>query len=353
VVADDQGRVVQSLSYNDYGFTRIEGQSAAASFDSMASFYRFQGQEQEVFPLARLGIEDDGLAQWLDQIQLYHFPWRDYGAGLAAFTQTDPVPTEDSLYSAFAANPVNSTDETGGMLGALVEIGPLTHWETQYRLRYAPAHRIIAPRLQTLLDRLEINRNLTLASQETLDLRTLQLAIYSQSNNPNNPFLPDEWISGEWDEHSNSYLMRLLPISQERAGEAERAFVDLRREQNDWLRRYSALISDRWYRERSRLVSLRHPMEAQDEEDEEKKIELEQPTTQNQGTDEDVNDAPLNSAAADGNDGSPPDQQEFEGKEELDQKLEPAQASEPSERHMPRSEDVEENRSGKCCCCIL
>jgi hypothetical protein len=103
----------------------------------------------------------------------------------------------------------------------------------------------------------------------------------------------------------------------------------------------------------SRLVSLRHPMEAQDEEDEEKKIELEQPTTQNQGTDEDVNDAPLNSAAADGNDGSPPDQQEFEEKEELDQKQEPAQASEPSERHMPRSEDVEENRSGKCCCCIL
>jgi hypothetical protein len=145
MVTDDQGRVVQSLGYDDYGLTRIEGQSAAASFDSMASFYRFQGQEQEVFPLARLGIEDDALAEWLDQIQLYHFPWRDYAAGLAVFTQTDPVPTEDSLYSAFAANPVNSTDETGGML----------HADDYFPLRYNPAHRIIAPRLQNLLDRLE------------------------------------------------------------------------------------------------------------------------------------------------------------------------------------------------------
>jgi RHS repeat-associated protein len=117
VVSNDQGAVVQSLGYaGDYGLTRIEGQSAAASFDSMASFYRFQGQEQEVFPLARLGI-DDALGQWLDQIQLYHFPWRDYAAGLATFTQTDPVRTEDSLYSAFGANPVNTTDETGGMIG--------------------------------------------------------------------------------------------------------------------------------------------------------------------------------------------------------------------------------------------
>ncbi len=69
-------------------------------------------------PLAQLGIEDEALAQWLDQIsRLYHFPWRDYAAGLAPFTQTDPIPTEDSPYSAFDANPVNDTDETGGMWG--------------------------------------------------------------------------------------------------------------------------------------------------------------------------------------------------------------------------------------------
>ena len=116
VVTNDQGKVVQSLGYDDYGLTRIEGQSAAASFASMTSFYRFQGQEQETFPLARLDIDHDALASWLDQIQLYHFPWRDYAAGLAAFTQTDPIPRDDSLYAALGANPVNYTDETGGMM---------------------------------------------------------------------------------------------------------------------------------------------------------------------------------------------------------------------------------------------
>lgn len=124
IVTNDQGQVVQSLSYDDYGLTRIAGESSAALEDSMASFYRFQGQEQEVFPLAKLGIEDEELAQWLDRIQLYHFPWRDYAAGLAAFIQTDPIPMEDSLYSALGANPVNYTDETGGMLGALANIDP-------------------------------------------------------------------------------------------------------------------------------------------------------------------------------------------------------------------------------------
>jgi RHS repeat-associated protein len=116
MVTDDAGNVVRSLTYDgDYGLTRIAGQSYAASDDSMESFYRFQGQEQEIFPLAKLGIDDDGLGQWLDRLQLYHFPWRDYAAGLAAFMQTDPIPTEDSLYSAFAADPANVTDETGGI----------------------------------------------------------------------------------------------------------------------------------------------------------------------------------------------------------------------------------------------
>jgi hypothetical protein len=116
VVTDNEGKVVQSLSYDDYGVTGIAGESSAASFDSMASFYRFQGQEQETFPLAELGIDDPSLAAWLDQFQLYHFPWRDYAAGLLAFTETDPIPTEDSLYAALGASPVNVTDETGGMI---------------------------------------------------------------------------------------------------------------------------------------------------------------------------------------------------------------------------------------------
>ena len=117
VITNDQGKVVHSLSYDgDYGLTRIEGESTAATDDSVASFYRFQGQEQEIFPLARLGIEDEALAQWLDRIELYHFPWRDYAAGLAAFAETDPVPTENSLYAALGANPVNFIDPSGGMM---------------------------------------------------------------------------------------------------------------------------------------------------------------------------------------------------------------------------------------------
>jgi RHS repeat-associated protein len=116
MVTNDQCAVTQSLGYDgDYGLTRIQGQSSATTDDSMTSFYRFQGQEQETFPLAKLGISDSALAQWLDQLQLYHFPWRDYAAGLAAFSQTDPVPRDDSLYAALGANPVNYTDETGGM----------------------------------------------------------------------------------------------------------------------------------------------------------------------------------------------------------------------------------------------
>jgi hypothetical protein len=117
MITDAQGAVTESLGYDgDWGTTRIDGQASAAVDNSVASFYRFQGQEQEVFPLAKLGIDDDALAAWLDQIQLYHFPWRDYGAGLAALTETDPIPTQDSLYAAFGANPVNYADPTGGMI---------------------------------------------------------------------------------------------------------------------------------------------------------------------------------------------------------------------------------------------
>jgi RHS repeat-associated protein len=142
MVTDDQGNVTQSLGYDgDWGLTRIAGQTYASSDDAMANFYRFQGQEQEVFPLAKLGIDNDALGQWLDAIQLYHFPWRDYAAGLASFTQTDPIPTDDSLYSAFAANPVNFTDETGGMFERFE----------------------VDPELQTLLDRIVANPDVELS----------------------------------------------------------------------------------------------------------------------------------------------------------------------------------------------
>jgi hypothetical protein len=117
VISDDQGRTLESLGYDgDFGLTRIAGQTYASSDDDVASFYRYQGQEQEIFPLSKLGIEDSALAAWLDQIELYHFPWRDYAAGFAVFAQTDPIPKEDSPYRAFGANPANFTDPTGGMI---------------------------------------------------------------------------------------------------------------------------------------------------------------------------------------------------------------------------------------------
>jgi hypothetical protein len=108
--------VTLSLGYDgDWGSTRISGQDYAASYGTMASFYRYKGQEQEIFPLRTLKIEDSSLARWLDELQLYHFPLRDYASGLAAFLQTDPIPSEDSLYAAFGANPANFGDDNGAM----------------------------------------------------------------------------------------------------------------------------------------------------------------------------------------------------------------------------------------------
>ena len=116
VITDDQGKVVSSLGYHgDWGQTSVAGEANAATYPSVQAFYRFQGQEQEIFPLSALGIEDTALAAWLDNIQLYHFPHRDYASGLAAFLQTDPLPSADSLYAAFAANPANFTDDTGAV----------------------------------------------------------------------------------------------------------------------------------------------------------------------------------------------------------------------------------------------
>jgi hypothetical protein len=116
MVANGEGNIVASLGYDgDWGYTCLSGQPYAATDASMTGFYRFQGQEQEVFPLAELGINDAQLAAWINRLQLYHFPHRDYSAGVAAFLQTDPVPKEDSLYRAFAANPANFTDETGAV----------------------------------------------------------------------------------------------------------------------------------------------------------------------------------------------------------------------------------------------
>jgi RHS repeat-associated protein len=306
VVTDDEGAVMQSLSYDgDYGLTRIAGENSAVADDSMASFYRFQGQEQEVFPLAKLGIEDDALAQWLDQIQLYHFPWRDYAAGLAAFTQSDPVPTEDSLYAALGANPVNYTDETGGMIGDQDtsndgRIADLLDQLLHNReLQFPPEDRdllrqrlhIIATGVQNLIDRsegltdriVEIGRQLRQAEQALQRTREQEARLQAIR-------LVSEHQSGLLRMHSarrQQHIAILLrtadELSHRRTSAAERLLADRyfqlqqredalqgelqtanaeRQDLENWLDIYQVPILQMWDPDES-------PSEAEDEEDEE------------------------------------------------------------------------------------
>ena len=232
LVTDDAGDVVQSLSYDgDYGATRITGQSYASTDDSVASFYRFQGQEQEIFPLAKLGVGNPALAQWLDRIALYHFPWRDYAAGLAAFAETDPVPTQDSLYAALGANPVNVTDETGGMIQLDIDVP-----------RYNPAHRQISARLQGLLDRLLQDPSANFEFNEIVELSDLRLAIFAQRYNRNNPFAPDGLLGKRRLETHLGHV----EVTEQRRRDARAAFRVLHQEQDRWLDTYSRPIGQLW-----------------------------------------------------------------------------------------------------------
>ena len=90
------------------------GQASVTSYDSMSALWRFQGREQDTFPLSRLGIDDTALAAWLDDLQLYHFHYREYAAGFAAFLSIDPAGQDASPYMAFGDNPVNAVDPDGG-----------------------------------------------------------------------------------------------------------------------------------------------------------------------------------------------------------------------------------------------
>ncbi|HJT91694.1 MAG TPA: hypothetical protein VJ777_07080, partial [Mycobacterium sp.] len=115
MVTDADGAVVESIGYDgDWGLTRIAGQASPSSYDAMTAFWRFQGKEQETFPLSRLGIDDTALAAWLDDMQLYHFHYREYGAGLGAFLAIDPAGQDSSPYMAFGGNPANAVDPDGG-----------------------------------------------------------------------------------------------------------------------------------------------------------------------------------------------------------------------------------------------
>ena len=92
VVTDGTGAIAASLGYNgDWGSARIAGQEHVSSDAGMEAFYRFQSQEAEIFPLAALSITDTALETWLDELQLHHFPYREYSAGLAVFMSQDPA----------------------------------------------------------------------------------------------------------------------------------------------------------------------------------------------------------------------------------------------------------------------
>jgi hypothetical protein len=122
VVSDQTGGAVSSLGYDgDWGSTRISGDSYSSSNADIQNLYRFQSQEQEVFPLAALNIQDEGLETWLGEIQLYHYPYREYVAGLAVFLSQDPVRQSVSPYSAFGSNPANFWDPTGSVIEWLRE----------------------------------------------------------------------------------------------------------------------------------------------------------------------------------------------------------------------------------------
>jgi hypothetical protein len=216
VVTDADGKVALSLGYDgDYGATRIEGQSYPAVDDSMASFYRFQGQEQETFPLSKLGIEDDALATWLDQLQLYHFPWRDYASGLAVFTQTDPVPADDSLYAALGANPVNHTDETGGMMN-------------NFPATYRPLHRNVPQGIQTLLDAVQSDPG-SLGSEQIDIVWNFYNRVFMESYNPYNPYDTELYYLAL---EAKGVPDELIPAR------LDRLFQNLLRERDTWLERY-------------------------------------------------------------------------------------------------------------------
>jgi hypothetical protein len=136
VVTDGTGAVGASLGYNgDWGSARIQGQDHAASDDGMEVFYRFQGQEAEIFPLSALNISDEALESWLDELQLYHFPYREYSAGLAIFLSHDPARQSISPYAAFGANPANFTDPTGAVVeGHMPWYGSRTFRDPMYTL---------------------------------------------------------------------------------------------------------------------------------------------------------------------------------------------------------------------------
>ncbi|MFF6984350.1 RHS repeat-associated core domain-containing protein [Streptomyces sp. NPDC008343] len=112
-------------SYSDWGVTAasttdstdLTEETDISPSQSDFEIGGFQGQEQDTF-----SVSTTSLATWLDQISLYHYPYREYLAGLAQFTSPDPARSSDSPYAAFAGDPINNIDPDGLMVANLAAI---------------------------------------------------------------------------------------------------------------------------------------------------------------------------------------------------------------------------------------
>jgi hypothetical protein len=336
VTTNDTGEVVQSLSYEEYGSTHIAGKGSAAADESMASFYRFEGQEQEVFPLAKLGIEDEALASWLDRIDLYHFPWRHYAAGLTTFIETDPVPTEDSLYAALGANPVNITDETGGMMN---------------NVPFVPAHANVSPQMQMLLDRLLNEPSANFEFDDIIALSELRLAVVRQRYMMNNnPFAPRGRMLGK---RNPAVFYGQMDVTEQRRRDAQAAFRILHQEQDNWLRTYSRPIGALWDRLNASLGRNLFGEQKTDAEEEENGSDSKANEEKDDGQASDAS-PPLATVAAPEPSPAPPnpfaDEHSADEQQENENGREPLPSPNlPAAHEQQQPEPHVEPRGGRCC----
>jgi hypothetical protein len=127
---------------------------------------------------------------------------RDYASGLAAFLQTDPIPSEDSPYAAFGADPANFGDDKGAMLEEDGDEGermerlldqllqdPPTEFNDQDRYRLSlrlftvqSGVQNLVSRSEALMDRIADIRQQMAQTQTALQRAREQQAIYHATN---------------------------------------------------------------------------------------------------------------------------------------------------------------------------
>lgn len=113
VVLDGAGTTQQSLGYDEWGRTSVSGAASAVEATDIDLLFRFQGIEQQIFPLTALGVDDSAALAWLDGLAQYHYHGREYAGALASFLDMDPRASSVSPYGAFSGNPANFIDPDG------------------------------------------------------------------------------------------------------------------------------------------------------------------------------------------------------------------------------------------------